>query len=99
MAAQRICGCGAEVHAFGDALICVGCGARARVWRVLLDGRAVGAGVAPAQAGARGEASVALAPEFEAALLELRDGPSEPIRYAIPSSWRRVGRRRQQVRR
>ena len=93
MAALRICACGAELREAGDALYCSGCGARARTWRVVLDGRAVAVGAAPAR-GTTGGSKVALTHEFEAHLLELRDGSAEPIRYAVPSSWRRGYRRR-----
>ncbi len=80
-------------------LICVGCGAHARAWRVLLNGRAVGAGTAPWHGRPGAEAVVAFTPRFEAGLLGLLEGPPEPIRYAIASSWRRRSGRRRQTQR
>jgi len=99
MPALRVCACGAKLEEAGGALICAGCGARARAWRVLLNGRAVGAGTAPWRASAADKAVVAFAPQFEAGLLGLLEGPPQPIRYAIASSWRRRGRARRLARR
>jgi len=99
MPALRVCACGAELQEAGDALICAGCGAQARAWRVLFNGRAVGAGTAPWHARPGAEAVVAFTPRFEAGLLGLLEGPPEPTRYAIASSWRRRGGRRRQTQR
>ena len=96
MSARRVCACGAELEEAGDVLICVGCGARARVWRVLLDGRAVGVGTMPGRPSV-GKGVVAFTPRFERQMLELLDGPVQPLRYAIPSSWRRGHRTRRFV--
>jgi hypothetical protein len=87
MPALRVCAWGAELEVAGDALFCTGCGARARAWLVLLDGKTVGAGTARVARGPGAEV-VVYSPEFEAGLLGLKCGPSESIRYAIPSSWR-----------
>jgi hypothetical protein len=97
MRALRVCACGANLQEAGDALICAGCGAQVRAWRVLLNGRAVGAGTAPWRAMAGDKAVVAFAPQFEAGLLGFLEGPPQPIRYAIASSWRRRGRARRHV--
>jgi hypothetical protein len=99
MPALRVCACGANLQEAGDALICAGCGAQSRAWRVLLNGRAVGAGTAPWHAPAGDQSVVAFAPRFEAGLLGLLEGPPQPIRYAIASSWRRRGRRSRQTQR
>ncbi len=96
MSANRVCACGAELEIAGDALICRGCGARARTWRVLLEGKVVAVGTLPDRI-AKG--AVAFAPRFEAELLELLVEPPQPLHYAIPSSWRRGHRKRQLARR
>jgi hypothetical protein len=90
MRARRVCACGAELLEAGDALACTGCGARARAWRVLLDGTAIAAGTLPAH---HGNPEVAFAATFEAGLRGLL-APTQPIRYAVPSSWRRRHRKR-----
>jgi hypothetical protein len=100
MSAHRVCACGGELEEVGDALFCVGCGARARTWLVFLDGRAVAVGATSRGRGFANDSIVAYTPTFEAQLLELRDGPSEPRRYALPRRWRRGHRNaRQHVRR
>ena len=99
MSAHRVCACGAELEVAGDALFCRGCGAWARTWRVLLNGRAVAVGATPGRTFHNGKAAVAFAPRFEAELLELLDGPPRPLRYAIPSGWRRGHRKHQLARR
>ena len=91
MSARRVCACGADLAEAGDVLVCVGCGARARTWLVLLDGRAVAVGAGPRGAGSASQATVAFTPRFEAQLRELLEGPPDSLRYAIPRSWRRRG--------
>jgi len=98
MSAHRVCACGAELEVAGDALICRGCGARARTWRVLLEGKAVAVGTLPDRIAFNGKAAVAFTPRFEAQLLALLEGPAQPLHYAIPSSWRRGHRKRQLAR-
>jgi hypothetical protein len=63
MSAQRVCACGAKLEEAGDSLICVGWGAEARSWRVLLNGKTVAAGTAPRHTS---NADVAFTPGFEA---------------------------------
>jgi len=99
MSARRVCACGANLEESGDALVCVGCGARARTWRVFLDGMAVAASATRERGPHGAKGAVAFTSRFEAQLIELRDGPPQPLLFAIPSSWRRGRRKRRLARR